>query len=64
MIIWATDVVSIVALASREFALFYALQCTVAMVVARKAGEIMRSTAFGSLAVIALAIAIFGIPAG
>ena len=38
-VIWATDVVSIVTLASRAFALFYALQCLVAVLVARHKGD-------------------------
>lgn len=64
LVIWATDVVSIVALASRAFALFYALQCTVSMTVARQKGDSGKSILFGVLAVAAFVIAVFGIPAG
>lgn len=39
VVIWATDVISIVALASRAFALFYALQCLVAVMIAGRRGE-------------------------
>lgn len=63
-IIWATDVVTIVTLASRAFALFYALQCMVAALVARSRRETVSQLWFGGLAVIALAVAIMGIPAG
>lgn len=63
IVIWATDVVSIVALASRAFALFYALQCSVAMMVAQKRGERLKSAWFGSLAALTFAIALLGIPA-
>ncbi|MGD8340249.1 MAG: hypothetical protein PVH89_05670 [Gammaproteobacteria bacterium] len=63
-VIWATDVVSIVALASRAFALFYALQCAVAFLVARHRGDLVRAVAFGALAALALAVATLGIPAG
>jgi hypothetical protein len=63
-VIWATDVVAIVALASRAFALFYALQCTVAILVARHRGEPIRAIAFSALAALSLAVATLGIPAG
>jgi len=63
-VIWATDVVSIVALASRAFALFYALQCAVAVLIARHRGELGRAIAFGALAALSFAVATFGIPAG
>nr|WP_321443429.1 hypothetical protein [uncultured Cohaesibacter sp.] len=62
-VIWATDVVSIVTLASRAFALFYALQCVVAVLVARHNGDSGREKWFGFLAVITFAIAVLGIPA-
>lgn len=62
-VIWATDVVSIVTLASRAFALFYALQCTVALLVARHRGDKGKATWFGVLAAVAFAVAILGIPA-
>ncbi|PID35530.1 MAG: hypothetical protein CR993_09565 [Rhodobacterales bacterium] len=64
MVIWGTDVVSIVALASRAFALFYALQCGVAMMMARHRGEDRRAVWFGGLGAVALAVAVLGIPAG
>lgn len=64
LVIWGTDVVSIVALASRAFALFYALQCAVSFMVAREKGAHGRANWFAVLGVIAMAVAIFGIPAG
>jgi len=64
LVIWATDVVSIVALASRAFALFYAMQCMVAVFVARRRGEQGRVALFGTLAAVAFAVALLGIPAG
>jgi hypothetical protein len=63
-VIWATDVVSIVALASRAFALYYGLQCTVAVMIARHHDERRKVAWFGLLAALAYFIAIFGIPAG
>lgn len=62
-VIWSTDVVSIVTLASRAFALFYALQCVVAVLVARHAGHRSKELWFTGLAVVAFAIAMLGIPA-
>lgn len=63
-VIWATDVVSIVTLASRAFALFYALQCAVAMMLAQHAKDRSKAMWFGTLSALAFAVAIFGIPAG
>ena len=63
-LIWATDVVSIVALASRAFALFYALQCVVAALVARGNGRNATAYWFGFLAIGSFIIAVFGTPAG
>ncbi|WP_319774681.1 hypothetical protein [Breoghania sp.] len=63
-VIWATDVVSIVSLASRAFALFYALQCIVAVLVARSRGDNGNAVWFTLLAVLTFAIAVLGIPAG
>ncbi|MCB1489470.1 MAG: hypothetical protein KDJ88_18680 [Bauldia sp.] len=62
-VIWATDVVSIVALASRAFALYYGLQCTVAVMIARHRGEARRAAWFGVLAALAYVVAVLGIPA-
>lgn len=65
IIIWATDVVSIVALASRAFAVFYALQCLVASLCAhhhRK--DRAKVYYFGALALVCTLVAIFGTPSG
>ena len=63
-VIWATDVTQIVALASRAFALFYGLQCTVSVMIARHRNERQKALWFGALAALAYAVAVFGIPAG
>lgn len=63
-VIWATDVVSIVALASRAFALFYALQCVVSVLIARQRSDRMRAIWFGVLAALTSTFAVLGIPAG
>ncbi|MCG6859375.1 MAG: hypothetical protein LJE67_15050 [Salaquimonas sp.] len=59
------DVNSVIALASRAFALFYALQCLVAWEsVRKKVGETFKTVAFMVLALISFAVFIFGVPAG
>lgn len=59
------DVNSVIALASRAFALFYALQCLVAWQAARKrVGDIGKSRVFLVLSFIAFAVCIFGVPSG
>lgn len=59
------DVNSVIALASRAFALFYALQCLVAWQAARKRpGDIGKSRVFLALSFIAFAVCIFGVPSG
>ena len=63
VVIWATDVVSIVTLASRAFALFYALQCIVAVLIARRRRDKARAVWFGILAALTFGFAILGIPA-
>ncbi|MGA7616962.1 MAG: hypothetical protein WBX15_17460 [Thermoanaerobaculia bacterium] len=64
---WSTDVLQILSYASRAFAVFYAFQCLVAVLVAverRDAEGRVRIIVVGSLAAIATsAVAVFGIPA-
>lgn len=66
-IIWSTDILEIVALASRAFAGFYALQCLVAAVTAQAAPNIkqrgLRMIWYGALCLLAVGITILGIPA-
>ncbi len=69
---WATDVLQIISLASRAFALFYAIQCLVAVLVAiRPASEekadkrsLPRAALFTLVGLACLAVTVFGIPAG
>ena len=65
---WATDVNSIIAYASRAFALFYMLQCVVAFLVARQLKDLdrrsLRLATFASLAVICFLVFALGIPSG
>jgi hypothetical protein len=59
---WETNVNQIIAYASRAFAFYYALQCVVAFLVARRMKR--SSFMFGVLALICLAVFIFGVPTG
>lgn len=62
-ILMATDVNQIIALASRAFALFYAMQSLVAWEAARKRpADRRRSLGFLLLAIVAFAVFVFGIP--
>jgi len=59
---WETDVNAIIAYASRAFALYYMLQCVVALLVARSLGKgVLR---FAVLAALCLAVFAFGVPTG
>ncbi len=64
---WLTDVYEIISFASRAFAVYYAMQCIVALLVARSHKEVPSRTAHelfhGAVLVICTAVAIFGIPA-
>ena len=66
LLVWTTDVFSIITLSSRAFALFYALQCVVAGQVAMRESKVdnrrMRAIGFFALAVMAFAAAVFGLP--
>ncbi len=64
---WLSDVLAIISYASRAFALFYALQCAVAVVTAyvrRDADGRIRVLALGTaLALVSLGVAVLGVPA-
>lgn len=63
LVIWETDIVSLVALASRAFALFFALQCIVATLLAQRNRNTTAMGVFALLAAMSLAVTVFGIPA-
>ncbi len=60
---WSADIFQIISWASRAFAAYYALQNAVAMLEARAAGQNGRALWFAALALLALAITVFGTPA-
>lgn len=63
---WETDVNGIIAYASRAFALYYFLQCVVALMVVRETPTLgrraLRSVQFAGFAVACLLVFIFGLP--
>jgi len=63
---WETDVNVIIAYASRAFALFYCLQSWVALLTARSMVKRNpgRELLFGAVAVLCLAVFLFGVPSG
>ncbi len=63
IVTWETDVFSLITLASRCFALYYALQCLVAALSAVHRGARWRASGFGLLMLLCAAIVIFGTPA-
>ncbi|MBI1216525.1 MAG: hypothetical protein GC185_12000 [Alphaproteobacteria bacterium] len=65
---WGTDVFGVINLASRAFALFYFMQCCVALLVTRKHTHLPRRAArtvlFAALALVCLAVVVFALPSG
>ena len=57
---WGFDVFQIIAFASRAFAAYYALQCTLAALARLRQGRPLGGMAYGGLAALALSIALFG----
>lgn len=63
LLTWSANVFEIIAYASRAFALYYALQAAIAALAARaQAGGVWRAPAYGLLALLGVAIVIFGQP--
>jgi len=64
IIIWSASIFEIIAIASRAFALYYLLQCIVALLVARGQGHFIQQLGFSVIAGILLLVVIFAIPDG
>ncbi|MDC0302765.1 hypothetical protein OAL23_01215, partial [bacterium] len=60
---WLVNVNEIIALASRAFALFYALQCLVATLVGFRKKDLRRVVGFLVLAVLCFLVCLLGVPA-
>ena len=67
-ITWGTDVNGVIAYASRGFALYYALQGLVALLVLREDGALTsrgpRYALYGSMTAVGFAVFLFGLPTG
>jgi hypothetical protein len=61
IMIWSISTFTLIVVASRAFALYYALQCVVAL---RTANGLPRKLGYGALAVVLAAITLFAKPAG
>lgn len=59
---WSTDLFGIIATASRAFAVYYALQCALAVMLARS--HPLRRLCYALGGVLALAVVVFGLPVG
>ena len=59
---WSTDIFSIIAFASRAFAVYYVMQCVLAFALAT--GRPWRRLVFALGALLALAVVVLGLPAG
>lgn len=64
-VVWLTDPFEVVAISSRAFALFYALQCALAVMVARRTGAARRAqlAGFGIVGLICIVAVLVGAPA-
>ena len=62
LVTWETDVLSLIVLASRCFAFYYMLQCTVASISARKRGSVTHAAGYAALALLCLCVVFFGAP--
>lgn len=62
LVTWETDIYALITLASRCFALYYALQCLVAAASARDLGNKARAAGFLLLFILCAAIVVFGTP--
>ena len=66
-LIWVADIFEVIAIASRAFALYYALQCAVATVLAwrrrREPHHALRAAGFAVLTLAMIAVAVLGVPA-
>lgn len=65
VIVWLTDPFEVVALSSRAFALFYALQCALALIVSIRngVGTAAQRIGFGAIGLVCLVAAAVGAPA-
>jgi len=64
VLIWSASIFEIITIASRAFALYYLLQCLVALIACRGQGHLLRQIGFVIMAVLLLLVVLFAIPDG
>jgi len=57
---WAADVFQIISYASRAFAVYYAIQTSIAAVSAQKSGQSLKAVLFAAISVVAALATVFG----
>jgi hypothetical protein len=64
ILIWSASIFEIITIASRAFALYYLLQCVVALIASRGHGHFAQRVGFVVMASILLLVVLFAIPNG
>ncbi|WP_242098403.1 hypothetical protein [Sphingomonas sp. CROZ-RG-20F-R02-07] len=64
-VVWLTDPLQVVAISSRAFAIYYALQCALAVAVSRRSGaaSMARQAGFVAIGIVCVVAALVGAPA-
>ncbi len=64
VLVWSASIFEIITIASRAFALYYLLQCFVALLAARGRSHFFQSIGFSLMAILLLLVVLFAIPDG
>ncbi len=64
VLVWSASIFEIISIASRAFALYYLLQCVVALIASRGRGHYMQRIGFLAMAGLLLLVVLFAIPDG
>ncbi len=64
ILVWSASIFEIITIASRAFALYYLLQCLVALIVSRGRGSLMQRVFFVLISILLLLVVVFAIPDG
>lgn len=62
LLTWTANIFEIISYASRAFALYYAIQSSIAAIRAWRSGHSVRTVVFGLLALLGCAITVLGTP--
>ncbi len=64
ILVWSASIFEIITIASRAFALYYLLQCVVALLASRGRGHLVQRVGFVAIASLLLLVVLFAIPDG